>query len=130
MANGIDKLSSAQPKEIFSTIAPIAAAVNPIKNSVELPINLGVNKTTMLALKKNVKVPSKLLASNLCFPNFLPISAAAVSLIIKIVKAVTNSTLGNIIAHRSAEISTYVAPFKFFFLLSTSCFLRRKPKYL
>ena len=32
---GIDKLSSAKPNEIFSTIAPIADAIKPIKYSVK-----------------------------------------------------------------------------------------------
>lgn len=103
---GIARLSSANPKDTFSTIAPTAAAIIPIRYSIGRSLTFGVKKTTILALIKKAKVPSRLLENNLCFPNFLPISAAIESLIIKIVKAVINNILGKRITQISAEIRT------------------------
>jgi len=106
IAMGMDKLSSANPKEIFSTIAPTAAAIIPIKYSTGRLLILGVNKTTMLALIKNASVPSRLFARNLCFPNFLPINAADESLIIRMTNPVMKKILGKMTAQIKAEIKT------------------------
>lgn len=103
---GIVRLSSAKPYEMFSTIAPTNAAIKPIIYSKGKSPTLGVKKTTMLALMKKDKVPSKLFLRNFRLPNFLPINAAVVSLIINIVKAVTKITLGKINAHIKADKRT------------------------
>ena len=60
----------------------------------------------MHALTKKAKVPSKLFARNLCLPNFLPISAADESLMMRIVNPVTKNIFGKIIAQINAEIKT------------------------
>ena len=67
---------------------------------------MGVKKTTILALMKKDKVPSRLFLRKGFLPNFLPISAALVSLIINIVNAVTKITLGKIMALIRAESKT------------------------
>ena len=65
----MDKLSSTYSKEIFSVIAPIKAAINPIPNSVCKYPTLGVNKTTIHELTKNAKVPSRLF-TKIVLPEF------------------------------------------------------------
>lgn len=104
--SGIERLSSANPKEIFSIIAPTNAAIIPIIYSENSPSTFGVKRTTILALIKKAKVPSRLLDKNLCLPYFLPIRAAIESLIISIVKPVIKKTFGKIITQRRAEINT------------------------
>ena len=69
-------------------------------------MTLGVNKTTILALTKKAKVPSRLFDKSLCFPYFRPISAAIESLIIRIVNAVIKNILGKRITQINAEINT------------------------
>src|SRR5690606_35356184 len=124
---GIDKLSSAIPKETFSIMAPINAAKIPIKYSEANPSIFGVNKTTMLALMKKAKVPSRLFLRNLWRPNLRPINAASESLTIRIENAVMKNIFGKIITQIKADNNTYVAPFRFFLRVSTSCFLSKKP---
>jgi len=104
--NGIERLSSINLEEIFSIMAPINAAAKPIKySSGKFPI-FGVKKTTIHALTKKANVPSRLFSKNLCRPNFLPIKAAIVSLIIKIENAVMKTTFGKISTPTNAEIRT------------------------
>ena len=100
------RLSSANPKDIFSASAPISDAIIPIKYSVTKFSTLGVKKTTIVALIKNAAVPSRLLKMNLCLPNFLPIIAAKESLIIRIEKAVMKIILGKISTQINAEMKT------------------------
>jgi len=103
---GTIKLSSAHSPEIFSAIAPITTAINAIINSVEFPIILGVNITTMLEKTTNANEPSKLLKRNLVFPNFLHIKAAAISPIIRIENPVITKILGNRNMTTVADINT------------------------
>jgi hypothetical protein len=104
--NGMVRLSSAKPNEIFSTIAPTKADIIPIRYSDSSPSALGVNRTTILALTKKAKVPSRLLERNLCLPYFLPIMAAMESLIIRMENAVIKNNLGKIMTQIRAEIRT------------------------
>ena len=60
----------------------------------------------MLELIKKAKVPSKLLKRNLCLPNFLPISAAIVSPIIRIENAVIKTIFGKTSTPKIAESKT------------------------
>ena len=87
-------------------IAPTKEAINPIRYSSKNPLTLGVNKITIHALTKKAKVPSRLFERNFLLPNFLPISAAEESLIIKMLKAEIKITFGKIRTLINAEIRT------------------------
>ena len=113
---GITRLSSANPNDTFSIIAPNPVLTIPIIYSEKMYSILGDSKTTTIPLRKKAKVPSRLLKRNLCFPKRRPIKAANVSLMIKIANEVTTITFGKIRTQMKAESKTYVAPVRVRFL--------------
>ncbi len=117
MLTGIERLSSTlRSIEAASIIPPTIAAIIVMMYSPGKFWTFGARKTTGIAAIIKAIVPSRDFLKNLCFPNFLPKTAALASESIKIANAFITINFGKMITHTSAEMKTQVAPFKFFAL--------------
>ena len=80
-------------------------------------------------MKKEIVPSQDLFANpkNLCFPNFLPKTAAIKSEIIKIVKAIIAINFGKIKIVKTEEIKNQEAPFNKILFVLISCSRRKIP---